>query len=384
MDIDINLLIPPIEDDDNEIAEIVEEDEEEEDEEEDEDEKEEDEKEEDDDEKEEYEDEDEKEEENKKNFEPNNKKIYQYNKIISIITIIVLIVTIGFGIIFKNSEIIKPPDQHEIQLCSQINDILSLKANHIKNHINPMLPIETFNKECKESNVCDPIGLDNLLEPLLKDSFQLIDSIASNSKNIDYINQCKSDLLSLIIQPLKLELHKKNNDLCKFNWIVDDWGNCNNSQCPPLRERKVTCISESNHLDFDERNPQCCNNIPKPISSESCGLTYSWSYGEWSNCTGNCGSTFRKANCLDCIGTLVDDSKCSHIEKEPELLSCQPTFGWKESEWIKLKCWRGGKIHTGSKRCNFKRNVWCESCGNIIDDSKCQGKKPDTTKEEKY
>ncbi|KAN0015400.1 hypothetical protein ACTFIU_008131 [Dictyostelium citrinum] len=371
MDIDINLLIPPIEDDDNEIVENVEED----------DDGVEDEEEEEDDDDDGVEDENIQvlqAPENKKKFEPNN------NKIISITSIIVLIVAIGFGLIFKNSEITQPPDQHEIQLCSQINDILSLKAKYIKNHINPMLPIETFNKECKESNVCDPIGLDNLLEPLLKDSFQLIDSIASNSKNIDYINQCKSDVLSLIIQPLKLELHKKNNDLCKFNWIVGDWGNCNyGNQCPPLRERKVTCISESNHLNI-ERNPQCCNNIPKPISSESCGLTYSWSYGEWSKCTGNCGSTFRKANCLDCNGTLVDDSKCSHIEKEPELLSCQPTFGWKESEWKKLKCWHGGKLHTGSKRCNFKRNVWCESCGNIVDDSKCHSEKPNTTKEEKY
>ncbi|KAN0037154.1 hypothetical protein ACTFIV_002490 [Dictyostelium citrinum] len=288
----------------------------------------------------------------------------------------------------KNNSIQK----HKIhfQKCSEINAFVNLKAFSIEKKIKLMLPIETFGKDCIGSNECDPIGLDNVLEPIIIDLSKFVDKWVSslsltNSEYIEFYNQCKINAISSIIEPLKYELHKENQYLCQFNWIFDQWSNCNNynnSQCP-IRERKVICVLESNHLDFDERNPQCCNNIPKPISSESCGLTYSWSYGEWSNCTGNCGSTFRKANCLDCIGTLVDDSKCSHIEKEPELLSCQPTFGWKESEWIKLECKRGGKFHTGSKRCNFKRNVWCESCGIGVDDSKCHGRKPKTLKEEK-
>ena len=125
------------------------------------------------------------------------------------------------------------------------------------------------------------------------------------------------------------------------------------AECPVLEEQRA-CNEEP-----------CCDN--------------DWSFGEWSDCTAECGGGIqeREVVCKDCNGNTLPDGNCEG-PKPVDRQECneEPCCDndWYVGEFGECSVTCGGGEQT--------RVVECRDCdGNTLDDSQCDGTKPSTTQE---
>ncbi|XP_041047780.1 A disintegrin and metalloproteinase with thrombospondin motifs 9-like isoform X1 [Carcharodon carcharias] len=170
--------------------------------------------------------------------------------------------------------------------------------------------------------------------------------------------------------PRPTPLTESCNTECEIRWHIARKSECT-AQCGPgYRTLDIYCAkysqSEGKTEKIDERY---CSYQPKPDNKEVCHGDCNvggWQYSSWSECSKSCGGGSRRRNavCVNSMGTVLGDNKCSQQEKMIVQRCNEYTCPvWKTGEWSEclVTCGKGYK----------HRQTWCQVGEEQLDNGFC-------------
>ncbi|XP_055956376.1 uncharacterized protein LOC126819637 [Patella vulgata] len=172
-----------------------------------------------------------------------------------------------------------------------------------------------------------------------------------------------------------------NSRPCPARWEMSEWSSCSTTCGSGIQSRTVICISRiSPTVNLTMSNDRCVNEL-KPDAKQTCEVDacYTWSTGNWSRCSTNCGEGMRRRDvrCSNYNGHTVTDDRCTQIKPDVEELcdlgACGK--GWFSTEWPQecpSTCGEGLK----------KRKIHCAGAdGSAVSEDKCDRlNKPEESK----
>ncbi|ACL04284.1 Thrombospondin, type 1 repeat protein [Desulfatibacillum aliphaticivorans] len=156
-----------------------------------------------------------------------------------------------------------------------------------------------------------------------------------------------------------------------YHWRAGEWSPCSETCGGGTYTRTVVCLDGNGDAAPDGFCPD-----PKPESASACNThscDYSWSAGEWSECSSLCGggTSTRAVVCLDGSGSVVADSFCTgskpQTSQDCNEFAC--TYVWAIGPWSDCSVHCGGGTSTRTVSCQ-------DEGGNIVADGFCTGVKP--------
>ena len=141
--------------------------------------------------------------------------------------------------------------------------------------------------------------------------------------------------------------------LCRYEWRSTDWSECSATCGEGTARREVYCtaVREGETMRINER---FCGEMTKPVTVQSCFMElcrYNWRVGKWGECDVVCGEGWMKRDVVCLLlnhqvkdgeqGVTVGDSHCGG-SKPPDSISCQAEscehFQWVATKWTEVSC----------------------------------------------
>ncbi|XP_077998788.1 uncharacterized protein LOC144451758 [Glandiceps talaboti] len=148
-----------------------------------------------------------------------------------------------------------------------------------------------------------------------------------------------------------------------YAFIVGEWNECTATCGVAYRIRSVSCVDQISGATLDETvciGSGLTRPVPIEICEVPSCVSYSFTVGEWGSCSTTCGSSFR-ARSVQCIevnsGSVVADSVCVanglSLPAETELCTVPacPVYSFSVGEWSDCSATCGTSLRVRSVTC---------------------------------
>ncbi|XP_070560196.1 ADAMTS-like protein 1 [Ptychodera flava] len=158
-------------------------------------------------------------------------------------------------------------------------------------------------------------------------------------------------------------------------FTVGPWGECSATCGTSSRTRAVTCVILGTDTVVDQS--QCTSaGLVAPISVESCVVPdcYTFTVGEWGECSATCGTSFRTRSVSCTITgttTVVDSGNCvaSGLTQPIQVELCTvpvcPVYGFEVGAWSECSATCGTSFRARTVECRE------QTTNTVVDDSFC-------------
>ncbi|XP_059058317.1 papilin-like [Achroia grisella] len=173
----------------------------------------------------------------------------------------------------------------------------------------------------------------------------------------------------------------------KYHWVYDNFTPCSATCGGGFQTRNVTCRSRE-ELDIVEEG--LCEEVLRPPSNQSCNIDAcpaKWIEGPWSPCSKACGEGGVQSRQVQCQKIITNGFPSIVADKECfDLLGPKPELFQECNKNASCPKWFTGPWKHCDKLCGEgkqTRQVVCFQKSDtgrveVLEDSKCQDKKPDT------
>jgi len=158
--------------------------------------------------------------------------------------------------------------------------------------------------------------------------------------------------------------------LCgNYVWNTGSWGSCSAPCGSGSQTRSVTCTRSHDGAVVDN---SYCNPSTKPATTQSCSVSCSFTYGSWGSCSAPCGSgtQTRSAVCKNQFGTTISNSYCgTPVTSQSCSVSCSFSYG----SWgsCSAPCGSGSQTRSASCINQFGTTISNSYCGTPSTSQSC-------------
>ena len=166
----------------------------------------------------------------------------------------------------------------------------------------------------------------------------------------------KDNVYTVMQHDIPDETWKKCNNL-QYDFVYSDWGDCTKSCGTGSQTRDATChlrdpSDVSLNVPVDDRFCTQTKDTTRSCNTQPC-LTYTYKYGEWSECSEPCGpgTQTRSVWCEDSKGSIADNSLCSEGMPSTVQACNKGSCMYRTGSWSTCSADCGGGIQARTVQC---------------------------------
>ncbi|XP_029624001.1 A disintegrin and metalloproteinase with thrombospondin motifs 17 isoform X2 [Salmo trutta] len=148
------------------------------------------------------------------------------------------------------------------------------------------------------------------------------------------------------------QVRRCNSHPCQYRWVTGEWGQCSVTCGKGLQLREVGCVYQLQNGSLIHTRDLYCQG-GKPPALQGCEGRHcltAWEASEWSKCSSDCGSGFRRriVRCTNPQGSCDPLSQPADQEPCEDRSKC---YEWKTGDWSKCSSSCGKGLQSRVVQC---------------------------------